>query len=275
MLSRLLADAGTLADIYRAQFRTTIAIQLQYRLQLVIWLLFSVLEPVVYLVVWDTVAAGKGGTVGGFTMPQFAAYYIAMMLVNHLVFTWIMFEFEFRVRNGQFSPRLLRPVHPIHNDIADNVTYKVLTLVVMGPAVVVLSLVFHPQFQVSVWQVVAFVPALLLAFLLRFFMEWSLALSAFWTTRVAAINDLYGVLSIFLSGWLAPLALFPPAIHAAASILPFRWGLAFPVEVLTGRLSVADTLGGLAVQAGWTLATFVALRLAWGAGLRRYSAVGA
>ena len=58
---------------------------------------------------------------------QFAAYFIVLMLVDHVTYTWIMYEYEYRVREGMLSPALLRPVHPIHADIADNVSSKVLT----------------------------------------------------------------------------------------------------------------------------------------------------
>ena len=74
----------------------------------------------------------------------------------------------------------------------------------------------------------AFIPALLLAFLVRFLLEWTLALAAFWTTRVSAINQIYFVLMLFLSGQIAPLTLFPHWIQIVAAILPFRWMIGFP-----------------------------------------------
>ena len=43
-------------DVYRAQFKATLAVQFQYRVSAVIWLIFTVLEPTVYLVVWSAVA---------------------------------------------------------------------------------------------------------------------------------------------------------------------------------------------------------------------------
>jgi ABC-2 type transport system permease protein len=107
---------ATYWDVYRAQFKATIALQLQYRVALVIWLIYTVLEPVISLVVWSAVARSTGGRVGGFSPGDFAAYFILLMLVNHLTFTWVMHEFEFRIRLGQFSPKLLRPIHPIHAD---------------------------------------------------------------------------------------------------------------------------------------------------------------
>ena len=42
--------------LYAAQFRTSLAAIFQYRAALVIWLISQVLDPVVYLTVWSTVA---------------------------------------------------------------------------------------------------------------------------------------------------------------------------------------------------------------------------
>lgn len=264
-----------LIEYYGAQLRTTIALQLQYRVSMIIWLIGSVLQPVIYLVVWTNVAQAGGGGVAGYSAADFAAYYIALMLVDHLTFSWIFFEFEHRVRQGLLSPLLLRPVHPIHKDIAENVTYKLLTATVMWPAAAGLALVFHPTVAVQPWAAAAFVPAVLLGFGVRFLVEWTLALAAFWLTRVSALNEMYFVLTLFLSGQVAPLSLLPAPAQVAASVLPFRWMLAFPVELVIGRLTPAEALQGLAAQAAWLVIALLLLRVVWRAGVRRYSAVGA
>lgn len=263
-----------LVDLYIQQFRTSFASVLQYRASLVIWLIGHVLEPLIYLVVWSVVSHSSGGSVGGFTAREFAAYFIVLMLVNHASYTWIMYEYEYRVRHGTLSFALLRPVHPIHSDIADNVTSKMVSLPGILLAAVVLALVFHPVFHVVPWAVAISVPALILAFLMRFLLEWTLALAAFWTTRVSAINQMYFVAMLFLSGQVAPLSLFPFWIQGAAAILPFRGMIGFPVELLLGRLTPAEALTGLAVQALWLVLGIVLLRIVWRAGVRTYSAVG-
>lgn len=264
-----------LLDIYRAQIRTAIATELQYRVALLIWLFGTVLDPVIYLTVWVTAARSSGGMAGGYTAGDFAAYFIVRMLVNHLTFTWIMWEFEFRVRQGVFSALLLRPLHPIHKDIVDNVTYKLLALTVLLPTAVVLALVFRPTWRPEPWALAAFAPALALAFFLRFFVEWTLALAAFWTTRVSAINQIYYLLLLFLSGLATPLSLLPGPLQALAATLPFRWVVAFPIELALGRLTPAEALLGLAAQAGWLAVALGVLTIGWRAGARRYSAVGA
>ncbi|MDA0746465.1 MAG: ABC-2 family transporter protein [bacterium] len=261
-------------DIYWTAFKTALAEQFQYRAAMAIWMLFRILEPVIYLVVWSTVAQARGGQVGGYETGDFVAYYIVLMVVNQFTFTWIMFEFEYRVRQGELSPLLLKPIHPIHQDIADNLAYKLLTTVILFPTVALLVFLFQPSFHPQPWAIVAFFPAMALAFLMRFFVEWTLALAAFWTTRVSAINQMYFVLGLFLSGRIAPISLLPEPVQLLANLLPYRWSLAFPVELFLGRLTEREMWTGFAAQAIWLALAFLIMSFTWRRGLRRYSAVG-
>jgi ABC-2 type transport system permease protein len=261
--------------LYRAQFKTTIAEQFQYRGALVIWLIGLILEPVIYLSVWSTVARSQGGSVDGFTAADFAAYYLVALVVSQATFTWIMWEMEYWIRQGTLSPLLVRPVHPIHRHIANNLTFKLLTMAVVVPAVVVLSIIFQPTFAISVWTAIAFVPALALAMALRFAVEWTLASAAFWVTRVSAINQLYFVVFLFLSGFGVPLDLLPGPVRVLAEWLPFYRMLGFPVELLLGRLSPNQALLGFAAQLGWLAIAVTLLNAMWARGVRQYSAVGA
>jgi ABC-2 type transport system permease protein len=264
-----------LFELYIQQFKTTFASMVQYRASLVIWMISHVLEPLVYLIVWSTVSVTGGGSVGDYTTRQFAAYFIVLMLVNHVTYTWIMYEFEYRVREGTFSVALLKPVHPIHSDIADNISSKLITLPLMVIIAVGLGILFHPVIDPPLWALAAALPALVLAFVVRFLLEWTLAQAAFWTTRVSAINQIYFVLVLFLSGQIAPLSLFPAPVQVIAAILPFRWMIGFPVELLLGRLSAEQVLTGLGAQAVWLAIGYALFRIVWRAGVRVYSAVGA
>jgi ABC-2 type transport system permease protein len=264
-----------MVNLYSQQFRTTFAMMLQYRAALLIWMIGHVLEPLIYLIVWSTVSKACGGSVGDYTTREFAAYLILLMLVNHVTYTWIMYEFEYRIRHGSLSFALLKPVHPIHSDIADNVSSKLITFPFMLLVAVAMAILFHPAFSFKLWAVAVCIPVLLLAFLVRFLLEWTLAQAAFWTTRVSAINQTYFVLVLFLSGQIAPLTLFPTAIQLVATILPFRWIIGFPVELLLGRLSPLQALTDLGALAGWLVISLMLFRIVWRAGVLNYSAVGA
>lgn len=261
-------------DYYRGEFVASTAVNLAYRGQVMIWVFTSVIQPLVMIVVWQTVA-GPSGQVGGYTAREFVTYFAILMVVDHLTFIWLMWEFEWRVREGAFSPLLLRPIHPIHKDIIDNASYKAVGLVGVLPAAVLLIIVFGGDLSgLRPIQVLAFIPALIMAAVLRFALEWVLALSAFWLTKVSALNNLYSSVQLFLGGGFAPLAVMPAMIATIAQWAPFSWSLAFPVEVIMGRRTGAEVLTGYVFQAGWIVVAVILLRFVWSRAVRRYSAVG-
>jgi ABC-2 type transport system permease protein len=264
-----------LLEVYRAHFRIRLVEQLQYRVAMAIWLLEVALSPAISIGVWSAVARSQGGAANDYTTSSFAAYFIAAMLVNYLTRTWVFSSFEYRVRQGQFSPLLLKPVHPIHGDVVINMSSKFLMLIVIVPVTLLLIMLFQPVFHLSWWQGVLLVMALVQAYVLRFTIEWTLGMVAFWTTRAGVLNQLYIALMLFLSGQLVPLSFFPVQVQMVANMLPFRWMVAFPVELSIGALSLGESLRDLAQQSVWMVVSLGLLMGLWRIGVRRYSAVGA
>jgi ABC-2 type transport system permease protein len=267
--------ARVLSQYYRGELAASTSVNIAYRGASAIWVVTSVIQPIVLIVVWRTVA-GPTGEVGGYTADRFVTYFAIMLLVDHLTFIWLMWEFEWRVRQGAFSPLLLRPIHPIHKDVADTVSYKLLGLVGIVPAMVIIIIAFDGDVSgITPASVVAFVPALILGAVLRFMIEWVLALSAFWLTKVSALNNLYFSVRTFLSGGFAPLSVLPPVIGAVATFSPFPWSQAFVVDVVMGERTGSDIFVGYAAQVVWIVVALILLRLVWSRAVRRYSAVGA
>jgi ABC-2 type transport system permease protein len=261
--------------LYGVLMRISVLGQIQYQASSLIWMTGSILEPLVFFVVWARVAEARGGSVAGIDTQAFAAYYIATFVVNHLTFTWIVHTFQYRVQQGALSFELLRPVHPIHNDVTDNLAYKALMSVVVAPAVIAMWIGFDPRFSFTPWSAACVVPALVLAFALRFVLEWTIGLAAFWTTRVMAINQVYFALSGFLAGRWAPLAVFPDWLREAGGVLPFYYCIAFPVELALGQLTPEHALAGFAIQLTWLALALLAIWGIWTRAVRRFTAVGA
>jgi ABC-2 type transport system permease protein len=273
-MSEHLKLLGTYRDVFGAQFRATLAVQLQYRADSVIWLLCFILKPIIFLSVWSAVARSTGGAVGGYAPEDVAAYFLATMWVVHLTFNGVMVSFAARVRHGTFSQLLLLPIHPISADVSDNLAYKAITLPLVSLATAVLALVFRPRLIPPPWALFAFAPALVLAYAIRFVTTWTVALTAFWLTRTQAVIQTYLYLLLFLGGEAAPLALLPGWVQAIAWWSPFPWQLAFPVELLLGHLTRAEALAGYGAQLVWIDISLALLVIVWRAAVRRYSAVG-
>ncbi|MBI3687576.1 MAG: ABC-2 family transporter protein [Actinobacteria bacterium] len=260
--------------LFRRDCAAFLSTQLQYPAAMFIWITGVILEPVLYMVVWRVAAATqKGAVVGGLTQNYIAAYYAVFLVVNFLSFTWFFIRMEDRVRMGSFSVLLMRPVHPLYRDVAENLTYKLVTSAATVPTVILLVVGFSIQLGLTWVNLLLFLPSLLLATAMRFMFEWTLALSAFWIVRTDAVSRIYGFVMHFLGGFAAPLALLPAGVATVAYWLPFPWMVAFPVTVALGGHDVPSVLLGLLVQAFWLAVAAVLLKVVWRAGTRRFAAV--
>ncbi len=179
-------------------------------------MLGMIAEPVVYLVVWQTVADSRGGSVEGITAGEFAAYYIVWTLVRNMNIVFTPYGWEERIRQGELSGMLVRPVHPLHHDLAYFAGWKVVVVVLWVPIAAVLALVFRPTFDVSLVEVLVFLVAIWGAYLIRSMLLWVLGMVTFWTTRVSALYELYFTAELLLSGRLLPLVLLPAWAGTAA-----------------------------------------------------------
>jgi ABC-2 type transport system permease protein len=230
------------------------------------------LPLLVYLFIWSA-AAGEG-TIAGLTQESLAGYYLLLILANQLTYATTNWTVGDNIRLGQISGWLLQPMSPIYHALSQEIAGKVVFMLFSVPITAILALFIRPQFNLTLAQMLAFFPAILLAWGLRFFWGYWLALLAFWATRADSLLALQDTLIFLLGGHLAPVALLPPAMQTLARVLPFRYMSAFPVEVLTGQLSRQETLTGFAVQAAWTLAAILLYRWVWTHGVRRYEAIG-
>jgi ABC-2 type transport system permease protein len=261
--------------IYRTLFVAELQQATQYRIQSVLWLLFAVIRPVIFLAAWAAAANAQGGAIADYTVGDFAAYYVCLSLVSQLTRAWDAYDFEFEIRQGRLAPKLLRPLHPLHYSVVANMVYKATTLPVLLPVLALISVTFQAHFQTQPWHAALFVPSVILAGALQFMFGWFIAAFAFWTTRIHAIMHLYDRLVFVFAGQIAPLSLLPGPLATLSYTLPFGYMLWAPTEILRGGLALEQALMVVAAQAVWLLLSWVAFSVVWRLGLRQFSAVGA
>jgi ABC-2 type transport system permease protein len=264
-----------LLDFYLTTMKQAIVVQFQYRVANYFYMIGMIAEPIIYLVVWSTVARAQGGSVGGYTPESFAAYYIVWTLVRNMNIVFTPYGWEQRIQRGHLSALLLRPLHPLHYDLAYFAGWKVVVIVLWLPLAALLAFLFKPDLSPTLLEVAAFFVAIWGAYLLRSMFLWVLGLITFWTTRVSALFELYFTMELLLSGRLVPMSLLPDWARQIANVLPFQWAFAFPIEVLIGQMTPQQMLLGFGAQAFWILSGLLIIQLLWRAGIRRYSAVGA
>jgi ABC-2 type transport system permease protein len=266
--------ARAYADYYLTRGRTEIQSQFQYRAANYLWMIGMVAEPVISLVVWTTIAEEHGGQVQGIPVGVFAAYYIVWTLVRNMNIVFTPYGWEWRIREGMLSAALLRPLHPLHDDIAGFAGWKFVVILMWLPVAAVLWIAFDPVLDPSALEVVVFAIAIWGAYLIRTMFLSLLGMITFWTTRVSAIFELAIALELLLSGRLVPLEVMPDWAQNIAAVLPFQWTFYYPIWTLVGDFSTAELLGGLAMQALWVAILTGLAMIVWRFAIRHFSSVG-
>jgi ABC-2 type transport system permease protein len=259
--------------LYATLARTSIMQGFQYRVGNYLYMIGMIAEPVVYLVVWSTIARQQGGDIGGYTPGTFAAYYIVWTLVRNMNIVFTPFGWEQRIREGELSGHLARPLHPIHYDLGWFAGWKIVVIVLWLPIAAVLSLIFRPSLDPTVAQVATFAVAIWGAYLIRSMFLWMLGMITIWTTRVSAIFEAYFAAELLLSGRLLPVSLMPEWAQTLASFLPFESTFGFPITALVGPITNRELVTGLVLQLVWITIGVAGVQLMWRRAIRAYTAV--
>ncbi len=255
---------------YRGLFRAAFT----YRAQVVLWLV-SFVFPLVMLAVWLAVV-DQAGPVGGYGRGDFISYYLIGAVLYRLTSTFFAYQWDRDIRTGDLSVKLLKPVDPIHDYLSQQLGWKALDLLILVPLATVAALVVPGvHYALSPARVLAFVFSVVLGLAVNVLVGSAFGMISFWTTQSRNLFTLWFGVGQFLSGFIAPLTLFPSAMQRVAAVLPFRSTVGLPIEILMGRIGWPAAGRGLLVGVGWAVGALVLYRILWRFGLRRYEAVGA
>jgi ABC-2 type transport system permease protein len=243
---------------------------LEYRAELLLWALSNSL-PFILMGVWTQ--AAQGGKFG-LSSLELARYFLAAFIVRQFNVVWVIWEFEKEVVSGQLSNKLLQPLDPVWHHFAGHVAERFARL----PFIAVLVAMFFALYPQSFWlpslsSILLFIFVIAIAFSLRFLIQYTFALLAFWTERASSIEQFWFLIYLFLSGLVAPLEVFPPAVREFVLWTPFPYMVHFPSAILVGL--PVDIGKGFAVMFVWGAIFFAINRWMWRRGLKHYSGMGA
>ncbi|PRP97445.1 hypothetical protein ENSA5_34370 [Enhygromyxa salina] len=256
-----------------ALWRLGVAEASAYRASLLVWVLATTL-PLISLVLWRALA--ESGPIGDYDQHGFDSYFIAAFVVRQLSASWVVWDLDRQIRTGELSALLMRPVHPVLHHAMTNLSALPLRTALAAPVgLAVLLATGGISITEDPAMLALVVPVLALAWAINFVTQLAIGCLAFWLTKAAALYDVWLGAYVVLAGYLVPTSLFPAGLAEVARMLPFHAALGFPVELLIGRLSVAEAVAGIGLQLVWLVALGALAALAWRWGLRAYGAFGA
>ena len=262
--------------IFQRLWQVNWAEQWQYRANLIMYLLYWLVSPIIYLAVWTSIAQSKG-SVNGFTVNDFVTYYLTLLVVDQITSNIVIHTFAYKVQDGTLSGELVRPIHPmLTNALVNNIAFKVLTIMGFVPVWIILFFLYKPDYShLTMTGVLLAIPAVFLGFFVGFLLSAAITSLAFWTTRVYSIHEFYYAMILLFSGQFVPLTLMPKLIQDVAQYLPFQLLIYFPIQLILGKLSTAQIIQGYLMGAVWLLVAVSVFTWIWRNGVKRFSAVGA
>jgi ABC-2 type transport system permease protein len=262
--------------IFQRLWQVNWAEQWQYRANLLMYLLYWLVSPIIYLAVWTSIATQKGD-VNGFTANDFITYYMVLLICDQVTSNIVIHIFGYKIQDGTLSSELIRPIHPmLTNALVNNIAFKILTILGFIPVWIVLYFLFKPDFgHVALSGILMSIPAMIMGFFVSFMISATITSLAFWTTKIYSLHEFYYALILLFSGQFVPLPIMPPIVQNIAQYLPFQLFIYFPIQLILGKLSNAQIIQGFTMDLLWLAVAALVFNWVWRNGVKRYSAVGA
>jgi ABC-type uncharacterized transport system, permease component len=247
---------------------------LAYRAVAVIWILTDTIPTLVMPLIWQASYNGRA-TIGGFTPGDMTAYYLLVLGITNMVQCHVMWEIATDIKEGRFSAYLMRPFSYIAMSYLGFLAWRIMRTLLFVPIFLVVAFLYRGTLR---WEDVQlgwpFLLALFGGHLVSFFITYPFGLLALYFVETRSLFNFWYIPVMIFNGQIAPLTLFPPALRAVAEWVPFRYTIAFPAEVLMGRLPPDQVWRGLGMQVLWIVLGYAAGVALWRRGLKRFTGVG-
>lgn len=250
------------------------ALNVAYRGDVIIWTLVDAISPIISLAVWYTVSL-QGNT--SLNPRDTITYYILTILALTATNSWLGYFLTQEILDGRLVRSLVRPLSTFWEHAADNIVTKLIRMPIPVLTIIVIAHVFPNFFSPSLYEgprIVLGIVSIILGATIAFLADAILASLSFWIEDVHQIIGYHHLLYSFASGIIIPFALMPALAQKLFSVLPYRYIVSAPVEILVSSAQSSNTFTLLATQVAWTVVLAVALRLIWKSGLKVYAIPG-
>lgn len=209
------------------------------------------------------VAAGAGGTAGGYQPAQLVTFVWVGQGLLAVVLIWGWTDLAERIRSGDIASDLLRPVHPVVSYLAVDVGragYAMLTRFL--PPVLTAPIFFDVYLPTRWFTGPLFVCSVLLAVVLCFGCRYLVNATAYWLHDARGPLILWTLGSGVLAGLYFPLRFLPDWIALPLWLAtPFPSLLQTPLDVVVERDPGGIQVGMVAVQLVWVTLILWACRV--------------
>jgi ABC-2 type transport system permease protein len=262
---------------YIRVFKLGIQTALEYRVNFLISLISAAYPIIIQTFLWTAIYQNSPDTdIYGYSYRQMIAYTFLAGLVARIVRTGFEYDIMDDVKSGKFSKFLVQPLgyfpYRISNFLGQKLPGQTMILGIL--VIILLGLNSLWGFSLEMARILAFCLTLFLGVVLNFLIFYSISSISFWIIEIGFLFEGIRIITILLSGGIFPLEVFGPKFIQLTNLLPFKYTVNYPINVLNGKIALEDIASGVMIQFIWIGICWVLSILLWRFGSRRYVAVG-
>lgn len=248
-----------------------------YRLNFFLWRFRNVVFLLSLIFFWQAVYQQRG-EIFGYHQNQMLTYVVGMAVLRAIIFGTRTADLAGMIKSGELVGRfLLRPWNVTQAFFFRDLAPKLLDITFGLAELFLLIKIFHlPLFISSSYlNLLSFFLAMVVSFLLYFFLSLSFSLIAFWVDNVWAPRWLFGVIFLeFMSGVFFPLDVLPSGLVKIINLTPFPYLLYFPLKIYLGQVDFSEARRILLIMLAWLIIIVLLVKELWRRGLKVYSSYG-
>ena len=258
---------------YIAVLRTESLKNLEHRLNQLFWFFTGLIPAFVGYVSW-TAVYGDASEIHGFKKEYLLSYYLGFTIIFYFIGGTIASILGREIRDGKFVVYLTKPIHPILYYTSKEQAWKLVSLSVIMPLVILLYFVLHLHFPLNSYrQVCLMILSIVFGGIIFALWDAILGMSAFWLHSVESILRLNRIASYLLAGGLVPLAMFPSWAQHLNNLLFYRYTFSFALEIIF-QYKETNLVALFIGQVVWLILLLSIFQLMYKKGLKIYEAYG-
>lgn len=259
-------------------FRVSLIERLVYRGDFFLATVLRFLPMLTTILLWEAIYKGSGqNQLAGFTRDDMIAY-LLLVHISRMFSSMpgLANGIARDIRDGTLKKYLLQPLDMIGYLASYRAAHKAAYIVTAALPYGLLFFLCRGYFHTwPDWpNLLAYVTALLLGFLIGFFFEACIGTIGFWFLEVTSLLYVVNTLNFFISGQMFPIDLLPSPWADLLKIMPFQYLAYFPAAVFLGKIQGMALVWGLIGELAWAGIFILLSRWLYRLGLYRYSAYG-
>jgi ABC-2 type transport system permease protein len=261
---------------YFATYKHAFQSILEYRIELVIWVLLDTLPTLLLFLVWYTLFLHQS-SIRGYTLSQTLEYYLYTLMITTVTSAHFENRHVRAIREGKIDFFLTRPFsflsQILWEYLANKTFYTFLLIPCLGAIVLFTSWAFQIHFTVpNPVQIAQFLLLFCSTAMIEYLIAVIIVLLGFWFEYAESLEHFKWLLIGLLSGHMMPRTFSPPWLRWLMERLPFQYMFALPIEIIQGMNSLR--ISDLVYLGSFIGFLMILVLLLWQHGKYRYSSAG-